>query len=576
MILMFEMLEKVNVIFFFPSILFNETFWQAPYDKKLLIVGSNQVDWVGDNPQQRSFIFRDPYLLEVMRSIKLTYFSYSKLTYSALLEILTVKGSLTLNEFSSLGDIENNPLTLLNSIVRKISGISARKEDNSYTSPTLAKLSAAKFYTNFIDKERVRALISSATSSINYWENFFSSLETLDSTQNTNLLGKSNFCFTKKNEEELEDLKKDIFSSLLLRQLFENGKIELKVKDIKTYEPQIQYDYIFLNKVLDSIPTEVLIKHNNTVYNVHARLSYTKRNDEQKSKEVIQKLIKLTENQVKDETKTLIPKEELENLDFEILFKPYSNANAVELLENTLGLKERTIKRFSVHILSLLIKFINSLSPEGYIDIWDHNENEYSSGSLALMRGENGEVYTLVDYALYTTLLDSFEDISIEHSVKDYDDVISQELGDKQKMFITLENFIQYMNADIELWQKFFDINNFIYKEEVLKINKRLKAFEYLKKKKVYLLGWPTVIYNIGFDRFRKKVLSHTKLKDYIEKDNFTFNNMNSYENELILSFIPFIYKKAEKNKEVLISKDLNSPQNRIFYKFLQEVGFDK
>lgn len=562
------MLEKVGTLYFFPAILFNETFWQLEHEKRLAILNTNQVGWVGDHPSNRAYLFKDPNFLNVLKSIKLTYFSYSKIDLPALIDILTVKNSYAITDFKPFGDPQESPLIALNKIVKKYSSKN-EPEEQPHASPTLAKITAAKYYSRFNKLKQVESLIVSPLSILDFWENFFKSLDLIDKNQNTKLLVSGIFYFAEQNESSKEILLQELEKYHFLKTLFQNKQLIIQTLILSELTVERKYDYIFINKALNTVPADILLKYSNTVFNVLGRVVYTQREDEIKAAEKTAKLASL-------ETDTTITDEDIQSIDYEILFREYQNIKAINLLETNFNFRERLMLRFSVPLLSIFVKLVKSLKTNGILEVWDYTETRLSKNTLALMRKDNGEVYTLIDFDMYMSILRSFDDISIDYKTKTLFEVIAEEIPDTKHVFLSLEKIVSYMEVDHEFTRKFFDINNFTYKDEVGKLQNNLKAFEFLKKKKIYLLGIPTLLYKTGFKKFKNNVLKHSKLKDFVEKENFSNRNLKSYEHELVAALIPFTLNKAEKNKTISITRELSAPENAEFYKFLEEAGFDK
>jgi hypothetical protein len=566
---LFELLEKANILYFFPSILFNETFWQLDHERKIVILAINQVDWVGDHPSQRTYFFRDPYFIDLMRTIKLTYFSYSKIDLNALVEVFSTKNKFAFSDFEPFGSEEESPLIQLNKIVEKING-EQEIERSAYASPTLAKIDAAKYYSKFLDEKEIKTLIINPIDMLEFWEAFFNSLTLVDQKQKTDVLKKSKFYFALNSQKEIEKLATILEGYPLTNKLFKKKQLICEEIDLVKYEPKKKYNYIFSNRAFNKLPTEILVKYGNSYFNVIGRPAYTKREDETK---VIEKI---TNFQTPEEGKSLLTKEDLENIDFEVQFKEYTNTKVIELIEKNSSVRERLLFRFSVPLLTLLIKLIKSLKEDGIFEIWDHPETQFTRNTLALMRQENGEVHTLIDYKLYNSLLTSFTDIEIFTQIKSLSSVITEEVKDTKHIVLSLDKLISYLKHNQDFWREIFDLKNTVFLEDLNKITKSVKAFQYLKKKRVFLFGLPTLMYKTGFRQFKKKVLKHSKLKDFIDKKYINDNNISSYEKEIIIALVPFLYEKAERNKNITITNDINSDQNKEFYKFLEESGFSK
>lgn len=564
LMLLFEMLEKADIEFFFPSILFNENFWQAPYEKKLAIISSRQHEWIGSQPVQRSYLYKDNLFLDIIKSIKLTYFSYTQLDLKSILDLFKVKNKFTVSDFAAFGDSENSPIKKLNEIAHRL------KEEKERNYELLAKISAVKFYTRFLHNKSITGLVISPSNNLSYWESFFRSIESIEKKQETDLLERLEFYFTEDSEDKVNKLKEEIQEYKVLHGLFTEEKIQIVELNIVDFELHKEFDYINVTRRLETVPTDILIKYNNEIFSTLGRICYTKRKDE---KEAIKKVAELESPVTHPLDLTLV--ELKENVDFEIIFQEYDNEKVVDLISDTYGFLERTYVRFSVLVLTFFVKTIKSLTSNGYMEVWDYNEDDYSKRLLGLFRKDNGSAFTTVNYDLYTSVLKSFSDISADFIVKSYNQVLSEELLDNKGRLISLHKFLIFLSEYKEAWNKFVSPENFIHNAELKKVVKSVKTFATLKNKRILLLGLPTAMYKAGFDKFRQKVLKNDALKKYINKDALGNTNAGSYEAEFMNAFIYNVLEKAPQ-KEIFLTNEKNSPQNKEFYEFIDKVGLDR
>lgn len=566
---LFEMMEKVDINYFFPYLLFNETFWQLEYQKKLAILSSNQSDWLGDDPFHRLYLIKDPYYLEIMRSVKITYFSYTKLKFDAFAEIMLTKNKYALMDFAQFGAEEKGPFEVLNTIIRTHLPEKKRGEED-FTDETLAKIDALKYYSTFSDYTSITNAFIAPLSIIHHIENFVQAIKLIDENTNTNVLGNSIFYFLPIDEIELQKLEQELNKYPLLNELRVNGKIHLEVITLIKFASNRTYDFVFLNRALNSLPSEILLKYNTTVYSVNGRLTYTRRENNPDAEHIVKKLLGDTTQEVQ------IKEEDLNGLDFEIVFKPFVNQKALDLLTSNTKFRERMTTRFSVTILRVLVELIKSLNPKGYIHVWDYLETKQAQNSLGLMRHENGEVYTPVNLRLYAQILTSFSDLPASYTVQSKLDYIADGLESNTTTFTTLEKIAAYMNFNPYFARIFFDLENLSTRIDLEQIIKKLSFYENLKRKNIIFLGIPSLLYKFGFLKFKKTIFTKTIYKTSLNPTHFTNYNTGSYESEFLLALVYEFSKKMQEKKDMIVEVHPESSHNVEFYKLLNEYGFDQ
>jgi hypothetical protein len=572
LIQLFEMLEKINTPHFFPSIIFNETFWQLPNEKKLSVLSFNQIDWILQNPIHASFFFVDPGILDVLRSVKVAYFSYSKVDFKSLIDFLRSKNIFSITEFASFGDVQQSPIVALNKLFSDNEEVKQIPVNKNHIDrfDTLAKISAVKFYTRFVKQKNINILVLGSGKDSLYWEFFFKSLKILDTKQKTKILSNLSIFYTSPLQKTLDNFGESFASNPVLNELYTNQQLNLDILDITNFKTKVEFNYIYSCFNLSYQPADIFIKSGRDIYNLVGRLVYT----ENKDPGITVK--KVAEFQSPFSSNTSLEHKDLEAVDIEISANVYTNKKIIDLIEKNLGFLEGTYVRFSSVILNFLIHAVQSLKSNGYIEIWDINETRESLHFQSVYRNNNETVFLPVNYDLYSNILRSFKDITVDVQTRNLQKVLSDELLNVGNEFISLESFIMYLLDTPSAWRKVFTIDHFLHKKELEKIISGSEIFQKFYKNRVLLFGIPSILYKSGYKNFKRKILADPILSKYIDKELLNEPAANNYKNEYLVAMVPNITNQVTEQKYTLITKDKESSQNKDFYQYLERIGFDK
>ncbi len=562
---LFRMLDELGEDIFYPAIIFNETFWQLNFKKRLSVLTEKQRDWAGIEPIKQTILYKDNFFIDLIKSIKITYFNYTKLTLETFIDIFKTKNKFTISDFIPFSEPNNSGLSLLNDIlIEKNEKLPASQEKS-----LLNRINALKYYSASTDKTQIDTLIIAYEFNPQNISNFINSIIKIDKAQKTKIYKNSRFTiiFINKYSKQLFD--KYIEENDIFKEIFESNNFEYDYIDADSLEIKDKYDFILLDNVLSSFPVEILTKFDGLFFNALYRLTYIDRYNPKKTLENIS-LITAPIRQLDK-----INDEIFDNIDFELTWKRFENTEIINLLEQACVISERINIRFSISILKLLVKLIKSLKQNGQIYIWDYCDNDFSKYGFGIFNDKRGLNKYLVDYKLYFQIMDLFEDISIETSITSSLELISSELHNNNYSYIKLKDIIRFVNDDKQNLQEFFDINNFDFLEDVKKITNKYKIFSKLKEQKIILFGLPTFLYNLGFGYFNKSVLKEKKLVKLLQKSYLKKYDVNSYEKEFFRNLLPMIVDKMTESDEVLVCKEIDDSKNADIKKVIEAVNMN-
>jgi hypothetical protein len=571
---LFEILEKINTKYFYPSLLFNESFWQAPLDKRISILAHAQYEWLGEKPLQKSSFYKDEIFLELLNSLKVTNFSYSKITLENLIDLLKTKTKFSITQFAPFSDKKEGAVRFLNNIFfgRGFSFDEFYEDFNEINEfDTPAKIAAVKFYAKFTKHTKINALFISIHNNANYIETFLKSLSLIDQKKGTDLLSKSKFFLTDEYQISLDNISENLDNYPTLKKLYDSEQIVLDRIDLNDLDFKEKFDYIFICYGLSIQPTEILINHSNIIYRAVSRLTYINRENPE---DAVKKVAEF-ESPMQDYSN--IEADDLIDVDFEVIFDEYKNQRIVDLVDKNYGFPEGKYLKFSENTLSFLVKSIKSLHKDGYIEVWDLNEPIQDLFSIGISRLKKyGGVLIPINFGLYTKILESLSDVKCDFSIQSVNEVISREILADREVFVPLYIYIKFLLGEPEKWKATFNIDNFLLKKELLKQARFLRFFETLKRKRIFFFGLPQFLYNIGFEKFKKKILNHPELSKFINKDNFLNNRIGRYVNEYFVSLTTGVLSGVHERGFTVITNDMNSPHNKNFFEYLEVIGFEK
>ncbi len=563
LITLFEILEKIKVSYFAPAILFNESFWQTPKEKKYAILASTHLEWLGKNPMQKAFLYLDPMYLDLIKSVKLAYFSYSKLDMKSLIDMLKVNSDFAINSFSSLGDPASSSISLLNSLstlLFKDEEIETMHKEFG----NVPKFTALQFFHRFSSKKTCRCLFVVQHANITFLETFLDSINKLDHLENTQVYQGISITLSCSDAIIVDKITNQIKNYTHLKHLHENSRLSIQIN--VQQEEKNKYCYVFLGLHISRLPAEVIYNYDGEMYNFSGRLVYADRSNLEEAREKVKEL-KHADGSFKK-----FQKKDIHMLDNELIFERYGNTEVKNLLMEVCELKERWYMRFSIPALQSITNCITSLEPKGYLEIFDYGETDSSYSSPGLFRDPRGGMYTLVNFDLYQKVIGSFQDIDVESKILSMHEYLAYNHGGEELVVIdSLNNFLlKHRN----IWQSFFTLDNFTFALAVKKAARPYRIFSFLKRKKIILFGLSTLLYRTGFEKFKKKIKQQRTLLHYYSSENFTCSNLGSYENEFLAAFATR-YLQVTSKETYFIAKPADDKNDSSFYELCNSLGFD-
>lgn len=564
--LLFEYIEESGNPIFFPAILFNETFWLLPSPKRAAIVGSVQAEWIGEEPLNRTYFYSDIFFLELIKTIKLNYFSYMKFSLSALIDVLKAKNKYAITEYQTFGEPVNNNILFRNDFVLKLES-QTRSKEQSYT----AKIISVKLYSHFFESKSKKALVLIYQFSIEFWEVFFESLKKVDSKRQTSVLKDSEFYFAFINEASLKTFEKLCAENKFLSDTFSEINFKYDVIDFADFNIKDKFDFVICDKVFSVIPNNIFIKFGEHFYTGLNRLIYTDKTD---PKEAVEK-VSLFNSPVKDSKEIDIY--DIANIDTEISWQIFDNQEIIDLVSENQSIVERNYFRFSLVHLRILITLIKALNPDGIIEVLDYCDIGQARGSLGIENDKDGISRMYFDMDLNENILNSFSDISIVTEKNSIAKLIAKEVyragPDEQ---LRLSTILNYSYTNTEKGKELFEIENFDFAKDLEHLTLPLSKYSFLKRKNIMLLGIPTYLYKTGIRKLTEKVRKEEKLIDLLPTSEINYTNQDDYRKEYLVSAMPNILKILERDKDLFTNFDSESSQNEELIEVLKQIRMKK
>lgn len=565
-----KMLEESESKIFFPALIYNESFWRLNPLKRKQIISSQQIDWIGDKPIHSTIIYIDSFHLDLIRSIKLSYFNYTKITIENFINIIQTKHNYCITDFKSFGDSDNNILSIINSNMNNF------EEDND-SNIYISKILALKFFSNFEKNLRAfRALFFINTFDIKFWDSFFDSIKKLSESKKNNLLEKLKIIFLFSNSTEEAK-----FSDFIDKISF-IPKDSLLSEIIIDYEvnPKEKIDFVYVDSVLCTWPVEVMVRYDNDYYNALGRLVYTNKEHPKRALEDISKLtspIKSTEN-----LSGII----LNNTDIEVSWNKYTHEEIITLLSDTIVIPERKIFRFSIYILKFLINLITNLNTNGQIFIRDFEKKTELSTNIGFEKLTKSLYGFTHDFNLYFTILSEIEDIKITHNIENKNDFISKVISGNGYKLIFVKDLLNFINSDPKFIKSFFAFENFTFDKAIQEKINKVSILAKLKNKNIFSFGIGNILYKKAFNNFYNLVEEDINTKKYLLNKNPKNYYIGNLKLEFIRNNLPELINVLSENSELLI--DFKNPENNLnmkvnqmldsayikkdfFYKFIKE-----
>ncbi len=473
LITLFELMEKHGVKVFYPALIFNETFWLLPIQKRISIIEHNQKEWLDDYPIHDALFYFDPFYIDLLKSIRLTYFSYTRIRFEQLIEIFKIKNKYSINSFVSFSD-SNNVQNILNELT-------LRSEDFKYlpshSKTLLGKIFAIDFYAHYRNKKNYTYLILTYNFSFDIWESFFESLDKIASSKDENITENVEFLIIFLSKFGYQQFHKNLENYKALSKAIEAGIINHDYLSIEDISPTKKYDYIIFDEILSIAPTEILIKYEHEYYHRFGRLVYTDRQDE---KTALDK-ITIIQSQITSEIEPQL----INNLYYELIWQRYTNTQLTDFIEKCITVFERDMFSLSIIGLHLITVMIKHLKHDGKLQILDYYNDKPKN---LLYNDKYGLLRFIVNSNHYISILSSFSDIQANYQLKSIDDLLKEEILENDEEVFYLGDFLKFIVEDRQLFKEFFNEKNFTFYDTLQKLVKKYKFYALLRSKKNFYI----------------------------------------------------------------------------------------
>ncbi len=554
LITLFELMEKHGVKVFYPALIFNETFWLLPIEKRISIIEHSQKDWLDDHPIHDAVFYIDPFYIDLIKSIRLTYFSYTRIKFEQLLEIFKIKNKYSINPFVSFSDY-NNVQHILNELILRSEYF---KYLPSQSKILLGKIFAIDFYTHYNNKKNYKYLILTYNFSFDIWENFFESIDKIASSKNEDLTKNVEFLIIFLSKFGYQQFHKNLENYKALSRAIEAGIITHDYISIEDISPTKKYDYIIFDEILSLTPTEILIKYEREYYHRFGRLVYTDRHDE---KTALDK-ITIIQSHITSEIETQL----IDNLYYELIWQNYRNPQLIDFIEKCVTIFEREMFTLSIIGLHLTTVMIKHLKHGGKLQVLDY----YNERPLHLLYNDKyGLLRFILNSNQYISILSSFSDIQVNLQLKPIDHLLKEEILENKEEVFYLGDLLHFLVEDPKLFREFFDEKNFTFYDTLKNLLKKYKFYYFLRSKKIFTFGLGTLLYIVGYNRFYKTFKQITKIELLPEVSKVQI--YESYTREVLVSMAPILVEKFKDNQDIIISFNPNSKVNEQINKILQE-----
>jgi hypothetical protein len=205
--------------------------------------------------------------------------------------------------------------------------------------------------------------------------------------------------------------------------------------------------------------------------------------------------------------------------------------------------------------------------------LFDKSINDYARTKFLLKRNVQGYISNQLNVELYNSLLKQIDEIQANSYFQVLEQYLSTNLCGQEDGVFTSDLLFSYLSQNKIEARSFFQIKHYIREDKLDKIVKKLTFFEFLKKKKIPLLGIPSYLYRVGFGKFKKKVLKDPSLKKDISDLNIKFRNR--YKDEFLIAWANKTTGYYIENNYVF-SLEMNKPFDKDFIESLDKTGVKK
>lgn len=559
-----EQLINIGQDIFFPAIIYNETFWRLPLQKRLAILQNNQIDWVGDRPINTSFFYVDEFYIDLIKSVKITSFSYTRVGIEILIDTFKTKNKFAITDYQSFGEINNNNILFFNDLLLSLS----TKKDDSQKA-LLGKILAIKFYSKFYNKPSLKCLSLIYNFDQILWINFLSSLKKILKKQNSQLLYKTTFSFGFLSETALKTFESKLLANTSLQKDLEEIDFTYDIVNFDDLKFKQSFDFILLDEIFSIIPTDIITQYGHDFYKAFNRLTFRQRLDE---KYAIEKIAELNSP---SKEKNVNP-DDLANISIEITWEKFQNQQLIDLVMSNKQVLEREFFRVSVSLLKLLVTLVKSLNTGGLIQAFDYIDNGESKYSYGFFTDNDELTRMPFDRELYLKILGSFNDLSFEYDFKTVNELVSKEIYDGKNKIVKVTDLMNFMIQNVEKGRELLDLENFTFRDELRKLTSKFSIYQFLAKKNIMTFGLTSLLYNAGLTKFSNILKTHPMFSQILKNTRITKKNGESYEKDFMANYLQHVIMILSKNGNLFFTIDKNQKQNEEFIKLIESLNFDK
>ncbi|MCX8034995.1 MAG: hypothetical protein N3A71_01765 [Candidatus Dojkabacteria bacterium] len=497
-----EISEDISTTRFYPAIIYNEDFWRSPFEKQKVILIQNMNNWLGTDPSRFSNFYIDDMYIDVLYSLKLSMFSYSKISFDALLNVLTIKTKFSITEFTDLSE-PDNAKTFINNL---ISRVQKKDEDTNYHSDIFYKILSEKIYN--INKSNINILLV-----FKAWNTtgLFKILENIKNIS-TEIGSKTLQIDIVLFKFKFYSTKKEVISNI---KSYESNNVKINLETVYILDYSVnttrRYDLIYYEYLFGFLPSDVVLKYSNIYYSKKTRLSYLKKTPLSESLKEIAK--------IQNPLNPKVEKDKFKYIAKESIWTPYQNKIISELID-TLTPVEGDIYQVSTTLLAIFIKTIECLEKNGIFIISDYIGIPNSYIDNLNIVDDVGYQVSVVDIQAINEIVKKNDEYTKYESLELTEQkFISYHIfsGNKKNNVIIFGDLYQYISNDILFSKHFFNIKNFQFYDELKKELSKIKNMQ-----KIALKGWPIIskfIYESILIKKYREILEKLSKKYHIFKD---------------------------------------------------------
>lgn len=557
-----QLLQLCNIYkveHFHPILVYNETFWQQTSPKREEILKEYQKEWIGNHPVMSACFFVDYNLLDIIKSIRLTVLSYTRLKFKEFIDLILTSSNYSLAPFEE--PFESRLITKLNQITPN-QKITVNNE--------LLKVQAANFYREHKNQKDIKLLYLCGHKDLEEIETFLNFLKKIEAQSEVKFLSKLKLDIIS-NYNSSKYLKKEIFTHLK-DSIFHSDFTKAK------FSKSTKFDFIFVSNFFNFDEGYFFQKYKDKFYSLYLRPIYVNKDKPEIAGEQIEAFRKYFKDEKVD------TKLDLNHLSFEKIFKKVNNEQLLSLLEKFYFIEEGKLNFFPPETINFIFSHTSLLTDNGELLIKEYNQKFNSVAKFLLPCKLDSLFFNPINQRFITRMLQagSKDSIVIEKAPLDF---ISLSLTGHSNKVINLKSLKRLIENEKSFGEAFFDLSHTDLMKIFEDFYKKVRIYEFLRRFHIPLLGLSTYLFHKGSVKLKKYLQSHTGLKEIFKDEYFEFAHKYKYSDEIEIAYGNFFVNNLEEYKDLVIgeSPDLNTKSvisflskckynPEIFYKFLDKI----